>query len=115
MEEIVSVHDHIFHAGTCPRVVLTLLVLNESELALSKVAIDLLELIKQLREHRRFDLVLHIPVGLGLQKMLRDSLVAVQEVGSLARIVAISPEPDLGESLGVEVRLDALNGRAISK
>ena len=115
MEAIVSVHDHIFHTGTCPRVILALLVLNKNELALTKVAIDLLQLIKQLREHRRFDLVLYIPLGLGLQKMFRDSLVALQEVGSQARIAAISPESDLGESLGVEVRLDTLKGGTISK
>ena len=70
VEAIVTVHDHTLLLRTGLRAILTLLALDDQELAIGQFGIEFQELIEQLLEHHRFDLVLHSPFGLGLQSVL---------------------------------------------
>ena len=113
IETIFSLHDHILLLATRLRVILTLLALDDKQLVLGQLAIDFEKLTEQPLEHLRLDLVLNVSLGLGFQKVLRNPFVPGKELVRWSRIGSIPAEADLGKRLGVEIRFDALNGRAI--
>lgn len=113
IETIFSLHDHSFLLATRLRVILTLLALDDKQLVLGQLAFDFEKLTEQPLEHLRLDLVLNVSLGLGFQKVLRNPFVLGKELVRWSRIGSIAAEADLGKRLGVEIRFDALNGRAV--